>query len=432
MFNKQKYTVTRFEYSFHVLENNMNYKNALAFIHSIPKFRRPLGNANLSKLLAYFDNPQKQLSFIHIAGTNGKGSTAAMTAEILKRAGFKTGLFTSPFIETFNERIRIDGELISDSELALYTGRVKTAMEKNNAPVSEFAFVTAMALLYFYDKQCDFVVLEVGMGGALDATNIIDTSLVSVICKIGLDHTQYLGNTIEEIAREKCGIIKEGGAVVSYPNGRTDKITASYAAEKGASLTVAETPEITKNGFIYKGEEYPLSLKGSYQPQNAAVVIEVIEALRSKGIKIPPSTVRKGLANTHWAARFEYIGDRLIIDGGHNLDGIRALKRSLLDLKRDIVLVIAMMEDKDYNNCIREIAPIAKAVFATELDMPRCLSADKIADIARGMNIPVYVNNNPEDAVKEALTFGESCAVCVCGSLFLAGEVRKKFCKNTK
>lgn len=410
----------------------MNYQNALSFIHSIPKFRRPLGNTNLSKLLACLNNPHKALSFIHIAGTNGKGSTAAMTAEILKRAGFKTGLFTSPFIEVFNERIRIDGKPIPDSELALYTGRVKTAMEENDAPVSEFAFVTAMALLYFYEQKCDFVVLEVGMGGALDATNVIDTSLVSVICKIGLDHTQYLGNTIEEIAREKCGIIKDGGTVVSYPNGSTDMITADYAAQKGASLTVAGTPKITENGFIYKGKEYSLSLRGSYQPQNAAVVMEIVEVLRSKGVKIPEKYVREGLANTHWAARFEFIGGRLIIDGGHNLDGIRALKQSLLDLKRDIVLVIAMMEDKDYKACIREIAPIAKAVFATELGIPRCLGADKIADIARGMNIPVYVNNNPEDAVKEALAFDEGCAVCVCGSLFLVGEVRKNFCENTK
>ena len=196
----------------------MNYEQSIDYIHSIPKFCRPLGNANLEKLLTHLDNPQKKLKFIHIAGTNGKGSTAAMTAEILKKSGFKTGLFTSPYLEVFNERIRINGENITDNDLAEYVTRVKAIMEENNALVSEFAFITAVSFLYFYEKQCDIVVLEVGMGGKLDATNVIDSSLVSVICKIGLDHTQYLGDTIEEIAKEKCGIMRNGGTAVSYPN----------------------------------------------------------------------------------------------------------------------------------------------------------------------------------------------------------------------
>ena len=170
----------------------MNYEQSIDYIHSIPKFCRPLGNANLEKLLTHLDNPQKKLKFIHIAGTNGKGSTAAMTAEILKKSGFKTGLFTSPYLEVFNERIRINGENITDNDLAEYVTRVKAIMEENNALVSEFAFITAVSFLYFYEKQCDIVVLEVGMGGKLDATNVIDSSLVSVICKIGLDHLSLI------------------------------------------------------------------------------------------------------------------------------------------------------------------------------------------------------------------------------------------------
>ena len=217
----------------------MNYEQSIDYIHSIPKFRRPLGNANLEKLLTHLDNPQKKLKFIHIAGTNGKGSTAAMTAEILKKSDFKTGLFTSPYLEVFNERIRINGENITDNDLAEYVTRVKAIMEKNNALVSEFAFITAVSFLYFYEKQCDIVVLEVGMGGKLDATNVIDSSLVSVICKIGLDHTQYLGNTVEEIAKEKCGIMRNGGTAVSYPNNdvrdiieelEDDKLRSSYVS----------------------------------------------------------------------------------------------------------------------------------------------------------------------------------------------------------
>ncbi len=408
----------------------MNYTEAINFIHSIPKFRRPLGNANLARLLEALGNPQKKLKFIHIAGTNGKGSTAAMTAEILRHSGYRTGLFTSPFLEVFNDRIRINGEYISDTDLADCTERVKTAMEENDALVSEFAFVTAVAFLYFYEKKCDFVVLEVGMGGKLDATNVIDKSLVSVICKIALDHTQYLGDTIEEIALEKCGIIRENGVAVSYPNDDVSDIITKCAADKNARLIIADKPEIIKNGFIYKGKEYALSLKGAYQPQNAAVVLEIVNALNEQGVKIPAKAVTDGLKNTHWAARFEFVADNVIIDGGHNLDGVKALKKSLLALNRDIVLVMAMMEDKAYEECIREITPIAKTVIATEVDMPRCLKAEKLSDIVNSMNVTVIVNTNPQDALKKALEIADGALVCVCGSLFLAGEIRKNFPKT--
>lgn len=410
----------------------MNYTDALEFIHQIPKFRRPLGNANLKVLLGALNNPQDKLKFIHIAGTNGKGSTAAITAEILKRSGYRTGLFTSPFLEVFNERIRINGDMIADNELAEYTERVKRVMEENDAYVSEFAFVTATAFLYFYEKKCDFVVLEVGMGGRLDATNVISDSLVSVICKIGLDHTQYLGHSIEEIADEKCGIIREGGTVVSYPNGEVNTIISNYAKKMNAELVFAEEAYKAENGFIYKGEKYPLSLMGVYQPQNAAVALEVVNALIKKGVQIPENAVIDGLKNVQWAARFEFVADNIIIDGGHNIDGIKALKKSLLDLKRDIVLVMAMMEDKDFNACIREIAPIAKTVVATEIQMPRCLKADVIKEFADGMNVRAIVNNNIADALKTAVSLADGGIVCVCGSLFLAGEARRIFQKNQK
>lgn len=410
----------------------MNYEEALNYIHTIPKFRRPLGNMNLSGLLSALGNPQKKLKFVHIAGTNGKGSTAAMTARILTLAGCKTGLFTSPFLEVFNERIRIDGEYITDGEIAAYTGRVKDAMEKSDMPVSEFAFITAMAFLYFCEKNCDVVVLEVGMGGKLDATNVIEESVVSAICKIGLDHTQYLGAAIEEIAREKCGIIKDGGTVVSYPNYGVMDIIKATAAEKSAALTVADKARITENGFIYKGKEYALSLRGAYQPQNAAVALEIINAMRKKGFNIPEYAVCEGLKTTKWAARFEFVTNDIIIDGGHNIDGMRALKRSLASLGRDVTLVIAMMEDKDYMTCIREIAPAAKTVVATQLDMERCLAAPIIYDIVTGMNILCFVNTNPEDALSLAMSVSDGGVVCVCGSLFLAGEARKKIFENKK
>lgn len=390
----------------------MNYEEALNYIHQIPKFRRPLGNENLARLLGLLGNPQKKLRFIHIAGTNGKGSTAAMTAEILKRAGYRTGLFTSPFIEVFNERIRINGENIPNKLLIEYTERVKNIMEQSGALVSEFAFVTAVAFLYFYEQNCDFVVLEVGMGGRLDATNVIDESVVSVICKIALDHTQYLGDTIEEITVEKCGIIREGGSVVVYPNEeKVLDIIRKYADKKHAVLKIAD---------VKSAESYELSLKGAYQPYNAAVVLEIVKVLREKGFEIPEKAVIDGLANTEWAARFEYVADNVIIDGAHNLDGIKALKQSLLELNQPVTLVMAMMEDKAYEECIREIAPIASRFIATEIDMPRCLKAEKIAEIAGDAEAIPDVNK-----ALEAAQNGAGGVVCVCGSLYLAGEVRK-------
>ena len=204
-------------------------------------------------------------------------------------------------------------------------------------------------------------------------------------------------------------------------------IIEKYAKSKNVSLTFADTALPTENGFIYKSKEYPLSLKGTYQPQNAAVVLEITSALNKQGFNISDEDISYGLSHTSWAARFEFVSDRVVIDGGHNIDGIKALKKSLLSLNRDIVLVIAMMEDKDYKACIREISPVAKAVFATQLDMPRCLSSEKISDIIGSMNIPVFVNNNPKDAFQNALDFSDNSIVCVCGSLYLAGEIKKFF-----
>lgn len=406
----------------------MTYEEALSYIHGIPKFRRPLGNDQLENLLGALGNPHKKLKFIHIAGTNGKGSCAAMTAEILKNAGIKTGMFTSPFVVRFNERIQIDGSEIGNEELAEYTKCVKTAMEENEAYVSEFAFITAAAFLYFCEKQCEVVVLEVGMGGRLDATNVIEKSLVSVLMSIGLDHTAYLGETVEEIALEKCGIIKENGIVAAYPNSEVADIIEEECAKRGAELIVAKTPMVCDGGFCYNGSEYPLALKGSYQPQNAAVVLEIIEVLRKKGYAISEDDVKRGLANTKWQARFEYVRENVVIDGAHNPDGIAALKKSLAELKKDVVLVLAMMADKNYEECIRDISKIAKFTVATEVDIPRALKAEEIGAVLEKNGAAYKVVPKIKDALEEALRLsGNDGIVCVCGSLYLAGEVKKFF-----
>ena len=252
----------------------MNYIEAIDYVHAIPKFVRPLGNEKLGGLLDLLGLPQDKLKFIHVAGTNGKGSVCRMTAEILKSAGYKTGLFTSPFIEVFNERIQINNVNISDDDLARYITDMADIMKTNNISVSEFAFITAVALKYFADLECDIVVLETGMGGRLDATNIIPTPVCTALTSISLDHTQYLGDTIEEIALEKCGIIKSGAKVVTAQNRLVQSVIAEQAEKADAELIVCGNSLKTKSGFIYKGEEYRLGLKGEYQAENAAVVCE--------------------------------------------------------------------------------------------------------------------------------------------------------------
>lgn len=401
----------------------MTYEEALEYIHSIPKFTRPLGNAQLARLLDAAGNPQDRLKFIHIAGTNGKGSAAAMLTEILKRSGYKTGMYTSPFLEVFNERMQINGTLIADEELAEYTERVKKLMEENKAYVSEFAFITAIAFLYFYEHNCDVVVLETGMGGKLDATNIITTPILCILTSISYDHMQYLGNTIEEIALEKCGIIKEGIPVVSYPNNDVLDIIRASARDKNAKLVFSSVPERIDNGIVYKGKEYKLSLKGEYQQMNAALVLEAAEILKENGYKLTDEIIKDALNNTSWNARYEFLSDNLILDGAHNIDGVRALVRSLKADGRKVIAVTAMMEDKSFAQCMSEISACAEKVYCTQLEIPRCAKAKTIAKLCGEKGV---IYKEPVSALKNALAEAdENSLVCVCGSLFLAGYIRK-------
>lgn len=404
----------------------MNYKETIQYIHQIPKFRRPLGNAQLERLLAAAENPQDKLKFIHLAGTNGKGSTAAMIAKMLEAEGYKTGLFTSPYIEEFNERIQINRMNIPNYDLAEHSTRIRKLMEENEAYVSEFAFITAVAFSYFADQYCDFVVLETGMGGRLDATNIVKNTVVSVLTSISFDHMQFLGDTIEEIAQEKCGIIKPGVPVVSYPNDAVRDIIKAAAEENGSELIFATEPEVTENGFIYKKENYKLGLKGAYQPKNAAVALEVAQVLNKYGVALSERSIKKGLETAQWMVRYEFVRENLVIDGGHNIDGMRELRKSLEKEGKKIYLVMAMMEDKSFDECIDEISACASRVYCTQIDMPRCARASEIASAVKCAE--VRITENPVEAVKTALSEAdEDTLVCVCGSLYLAGEIRREF-----
>lgn len=403
----------------------MNYNEAIDYIHSIPRFVRPLGNENLGILLSSMGDPQNRLKFIHVAGTNGKGSVCAMTAEVLRRAGYKTGLFTSPYIEIFNERMRIDGNMIGDDILAEYVTEAADIMEESGAGVSEFAFITAVAMKYFADNECDVVVLETGMGGRLDATNIIPAPEAAVITSIGMDHMQYLGSTIEEIAKEKCGIIKSGSVVISAPNDRVSGIIKEAAEKAGAELVICEKAERKPGSVIYKTWGYHLSLKGAYQAENASVVIELVRALRRRGYIISEQTLIDGLRNTSWKARYEFVSPDIVIDGGHNIDGIRALKESLAGENRKIILVMAMMQDKSYELCIHTIAPVAELVIATELDMERSLECGEIKRVCDNAGVRCIAEPDISTALNIAIEYRGSALVCICGSLYLAGEAEK-------
>lgn len=402
----------------------MNFIEAINYVHAVPKFVRPLGNEKLSGLLDLLGNPHKKLKFIHVAGTNGKGSVCAMTAEILKRAGYKTGLFTSPFIEVFNERIKIDGEMIGDSELANYITVIAEIVSENNVQVSEFAFITAVAMKYFSDCGCDIVVLETGMGGRLDATNIIPTPICEVLTSISLDHTAYLGETIEEIALEKCGIIKPDTTAVTVPNCRVIDIIKRESKKNNARLTICETAQKTADGFLYKGREYRLGLRGEYQAENAAAVCEIINVLNANGFEIEDTAVADGFLNAKHIARYEFITPDIVIDGGHNPDGIKALKKSLLSEHRKITLVMAMMSDKDYESCVCDIIETAANVVATELEMPRALKCTEIKRICDKYGVDCVAQPNVSKAINTALEIADDGLVCICGSLYLAGEAK--------
>ncbi|MFR8405178.1 MAG: bifunctional folylpolyglutamate synthase/dihydrofolate synthase, partial [Monoglobus pectinilyticus] len=407
------------------------------YIHSIPKFNRVLGNALLEKLLNKMGNPQDNLKFIHIGGTNGKGSTCTMVSQILTEAGYKTGLFTSPFLKFFNERIKINGIPISNSDLADIASYVKNMTEKYDAFVSEFAFDTAVAFEYFNRQNCDFVILEVGLGGKLDATNIIKNPLVVGFTAIGLDHCQYLGNTIDEISKEKAGIIKKNSDVVLYPIQESkvfDNIRL-ICQEKNSNLIIPELPtlpETYKNSFEYKGTRYDLTLNGRFQTYNAVTAIEIINSLLNQGYAISSGCITNSLKHANIEGRFEFIAPNIIVDGAHNPQAINSFLKSLKNLNKKIHFLVAFMSDKDYESIINLISDYAisekSKITATEINMPRCLDSGTIKNIFMKNNIVSDINSNPISAFNEVVkTLHKDELLCIIGSLFLAGEIKKYY-----
>ena len=413
----------------------MNYEQSLDFIHSRNKFGIKLGLDATADLLDKIGNPHKKLKFVHIAGTNGKGSTTSYIADILSAKGYKVGKFISPYVHSFTERIQINNTEIPQSDLAKFTTIVADAIKKYNLTPTEFEVVTAIGLAYFEAQKCDFVVLEVGMGGRFDATNVIPAPEVSVITSISIDHTQYLGNTISEIAFEKCGIIKTGSNVVAYPDNHDDafEVIKNTTFDKNVPLVVPDknaieilSMDIYGTKFIYNGEKYHINMLGGHQVYNAVTAIEAVKLLG-----IEEEYIKKGLSSTKFKGRLDVIAKKPLIieDGAHNISGITELKKAIQTYfkGKKIILVMAMLKDKEYQECIETISSVANVLIATEPDNPRKATAQEIEEVAKKFIKSTYAEPDVNRAIKLAKSISTNDdVICVCGSLYLLGEIDEK------
>ena len=422
----------------------MTYEEALSYIHSICWKGSKLGLDRTRELLGKLNDPQKELKFIHIAGTNGKGSTAAMLSSILEEAGYRVGLYTSPFINRFNERMQVNHQPIPDEELAALTEYVRPYADAMADSPTEFELITALAMVWFARQKCDIVVLEVGMGGELDSTNIIDVPEAAMIAAMGLDHVKELGPTMADIARAKAGIIKEGGRVVSYGgNPEADEVIAAVCRARNASLCQPDFSAIVPGDFSLEGQTFSykgwrglrIPLVGAYQMNNAAVVLETVEVLRQRGWSVSDEAVRQGLADTRWPARFEVLrrDPVFIVDGGHNPHGIRATAESLRRLfpGRKITFVTGVMADKDVEHILGLIVPLADQFFTVRPDNPRAMDAGELAARIEAMGAKATACASVRDGVDRAIQAeGPHGVACALGSLYMSGEVRSCFGKN--
>lgn len=455
--------------------------DAVAYINEPRWLTSRLGLDRIRELLERLGNPQDGFAVVHVAGTNGKGSTCSFAASMLAAAGYTTGLFTSPYIIEFSDRIKVNGENISDADLCTATLLVREQAEAMEDHPTEFELMTAVAFVHFARSGCDIAVVEVGLGGRLDSTNVVESPEVCAIARIALDHTALLGNTLGEIAGEKAGIIKRGVPVVSWSQDpEAMAVVESTARDLEAPLTVpdfealaidsldaaigsfatgsravaadADAPsgcdgvasDVSHETFVrvfsYKRyRNLETRLIGSYQPYNAALAIEVIEVLREHGWEVSDEAFRAGIADAEWPGRFEIAAVRptFVIDGGHNPQGARVLAESLKQAfpGRKAVFVIGVLEDKDYPEMLEEILPLGSVFIVIEPPNPRALPAEKLARAIRwtGQDLlgcsactkPYIAKDIPDAVAKARELAGEDGLVCAAGSLYSIAEIKR-------
>lgn len=410
---------------------------ALDWLQSLPRLSGEPGLDRMKALLAALGDPQKRGRYVHIAGTNGKGSVAAFTANILQKAGFKTGLTISPYVRDFRERFQIDGQMIPPETLERLAAKVHAAAETLAETPVQFEAVTALALCWFDEEHCDVAVLETGLGGRFDATNAVENTLVAAITRIDLDHTELLGDTVEKIAAEKAGIVKPGCIAVTYPVQEKEALQAIAAAciREKADLVAPEAEDIHlrrgglfENRMEYGGYEVNLALPGAHQACNAAMAIEIALALWRQGLDIPDEAILEGLEATRFPARIEVLRRQplVLLDGSHNPAGAAALAATLgaQKLPQKPAAVLGVLADKAAAEILRALGDSFSTIYAVTPDCPRAMSADELARLASQElpEVPVYPCADLGQALDTALGLPQGAVVC--GSLYLAAQAR--------
>ena len=431
----------------------MTTQQAMEALHALPRMGQGApGLARMQNLCDHLGNPEKELQCIHIAGTNGKGSLAAMTSSILTAAGYKTGLTISPYVVDFRERFQIDGEMIPPRTLANLTEKVLDAIDAIEAEggekPGEFEAVTALAFLWFAREKCDLVVLETGLGGRCDATNVVPHKLVAAITKIGYDHMEVLGDTLDKIAAEKAGIIKEGTVVVNYPDQPAEAMgpILTAAAEAHTSIITPDKDDLTllrgkrlENRIDYGGYRAALGLPGTHQANHAAMAVEIALALwREFGYDISDDAILQGLADARMPARIEVLRRHplLLLDGCHNPDGAKMLAATLTraDFEENLVGVLGVLADKDYKDMLSDLAPCFAKIYTVTPNCPRALSAEELQKEAR-FHTDAEAADSVADAIRKAVDYADEnnlAGVVVCGSLYLAAEARPLLLKEAE
>ncbi len=420
----------------------MQYEEALAWVHSLPRLCSAPGPQNERALLQALGRPQDALKFVHVAGTNGKGSAVLMLASVLKAAGLRVGATVSPFVLDFRERFQLNGEMISREACAGILTQVRGALEQmppaQREQIAEFDAVTAAALLWFAQQRCDIVCLETGLGGRLDATNAVDNTLVACIMAIGKDHTELLGHTYAGIAAEKCGIFKPGCSVVSYPAQPEEAMRQieACAAAANCPLCVPQLEDFHfyrgrpfENRVNYGGYDLEVPFAGRHQAYNAAVVVQAALALCEHGFDISDDAIMQGIAAARNPARIEVLQRRplVILDGMHNPDGARALADVLRAGRvQGLTAVMGVLQGKGEAEMLRALSPHLARVYAVQPPSPRALPAGQLAAAARQVCGQVSVWQDVPLAVQDALRTCQG-GVLICGSLYLAAQVRPMF-----
>ncbi len=409
----------------------LNFNECMDFISSFSKSGKSVTDLSRAEgLMKLIENPEKKLDFIHVAGTNGKGSTVEYISNALIYSGYNVGQFTSPFVLHYTDRIRINGKEIDEKSFCEICEFVKERID--NQPYSQFEITMAIAMLWFDMENCDIVVLESGIGGLLDCTNIIKSPILSVITSISLDHTAILGDTVEKIALQKAGIIKEKSAVVLSMDNKKSvmDIVFKTANEKNCDFIIPSyidfkclAMETDGNPFIYKKEQFKTAMLGFHQPQNAITAIEACRYLMKKGFTVPDYAIKKSIETTQVKARVQYIPENppVIVDGGHNPAGISALYFVLANINKKIYTVMGMVDSKDYENSIKRIVDISDNIFFIDDFAQNAVSVKKLEEIYRE-------NTQACKSLAEAFENAKNLAlenngiVVICGSLYLASE----------